>query len=80
MTRRRWQDTRLLPKSAPFLVSHYKPKAAAKHEMMRHPLLVAAASTPKTEAFNFSVIHTETRFVLQPAVHISTPTLDFSWR
>ena len=47
---------------------------------MRHPLkLGAAASTPKTDAVDFSMIHTETRFVLQPAVHISTPTLDFSW-
>ena len=73
MTRRRWQDTRL--KSAPFFVSHYKPKAAAKHETP----LGAAASTPKTDAVDFSMIHTETRFVLQPAVHISTPTLDSSW-
>ena len=48
-----------------------------RQQNMRHPL-GAAASTPKTDAVDFSMINTETRFVLQPAaaVHLEGWTVD----
>ncbi len=51
---------------------------------MRHPLRGGSFDAENGEKplerrrFDLSVVDTETRFVLQPAVHISTPTLDFS--